>query len=310
MHHLRGFLLLICLAGGVSVSDSFSAEPSKKVLIIGIDGCRFDALQSADTPQLDQLIADGCYDPDCDIVGERYQGNDTISGPGWSSILTGVWADKHGVNDNTFKGKNYEKYPHIFERLKESLPDAYAASVVTWVPIQTYIVSAADEGLSYAPENKEYAAADAVASLAAQRIVTQQNPTILFYYIGQVDEAGHSKGFHPSVQEYVAAIEQADKHVGEVVTAMRSRLDYANEQWLIIITSDHGGRGLGHSGGHQVPEIRNSFLVVSGTAAMRGRIEKETYLTDVVPTALTHLDVNLKAEWALDGQAVGLRSGL
>ncbi|MCX7392474.1 MAG: sulfatase-like hydrolase/transferase, partial [Planctomycetia bacterium] len=119
-----------------------------------------------------------------------------------------------------------------------------------------------------------------------------------------------SKGFHPSVQEYVAAIEQADKHVGEVVTAMRSRVDYANEQWLIIITSDHGGRGLGHSGGHQVPEIRNSFLVVSGTAAMRGRIEKETYLTDVVPTALTHLDVNLKAEWALDGQAVGLRSGL
>ena len=171
-------------------------------------------------------------------------------------------------------------------------------------------MSAADEGLSYAPENKEYAAADAVASLAAQRIVTQQNPTILFYYIGQVDEAGHGKGFHPSVQEYVAAIEQADKHVGEVVTAMRSRLDYANEQWLIIITSDHGGRGLGHSGGHQVPEIRNSFLVVSGTAAMRGRIEKETYLTDVVPTALTHLDVNLKAEWALDGQAVGLRSGL
>lgn len=115
MHHLRGFLLLICLAGGVSVSDGFSAEPSKKVLIIGIDGCRFDALQSADTPQLDQLIADGCYDPDCHIVGERYQGNDTISGPGWSSILTGVWADKHGVNDNTFKGKTTRNIRMFFK---------------------------------------------------------------------------------------------------------------------------------------------------------------------------------------------------
>ena len=58
MHHLRGLLLLICLAGGVSVSDSFSAEPSKKVLIIGIDGCRFDALQSARANKIDVILID------------------------------------------------------------------------------------------------------------------------------------------------------------------------------------------------------------------------------------------------------------
>ena len=54
-------------------------------------------------------MAEGCYDADCQILGDRYQGNDTISGPGWSSILTGVWADKHGVLDNDFKVKHYVK---------------------------------------------------------------------------------------------------------------------------------------------------------------------------------------------------------
>jgi hypothetical protein len=45
-----------------------------------------------------------------------------LAGPGWSSFLTGVWADKHGVNDNTFRGQNYDEYPHFFVHLKRAFP--------------------------------------------------------------------------------------------------------------------------------------------------------------------------------------------
>lgn len=69
------------------------------MLYLGIDGARFDALQAATTPTL----AAGIHSDTCLILGDRYRENDTISGPGWSTILTGVWADKHGVNDNSFK---------------------------------------------------------------------------------------------------------------------------------------------------------------------------------------------------------------
>ena len=83
----------------------------QRVLMIGIDGVRPDALAAARTPNLDRLIRTGAFTDTTQILGTRYSKNDTISGPGWSSILTGVWADKHGVHDNEFTGKNYRMLP-------------------------------------------------------------------------------------------------------------------------------------------------------------------------------------------------------
>src|SRR4051812_20813467 len=73
------------------------AARAKKVLIIGIDGCRPDALRAAKAPNLEALIRDGAYS------GKAQTGDATISGPGWSSMLTGVWRAKHGVRDNRFE---------------------------------------------------------------------------------------------------------------------------------------------------------------------------------------------------------------
>lgn len=310
----RGALMAFFLAAQTLVVAAVAAEPGKsadgrtrRVLFIGIDGCRFDAVQAADAPNLKSLMADGCYDADTQILGERYQKNDTISGPGWSSILTSVWADKHGVHDNSFKGKNYKEFPHVFARLKEVQPEARTISITTWLPIQLHIVSAADEAVPVAPVDNDYVPADAKAALAAVKILTEQDPTLMFYYIGQVDETGHKHGFHPSVSEYVAAIHQADLHVGQVLAALRARPKYAQEEWLVLVTSDHGGKGTSHSNGHEVPEIRNSFMIASGPAAKRGPLDETTYLVDVPATALAYLGVSPKAEWQLDGRAIGLK---
>jgi hypothetical protein len=71
--------------------------PVKKVLIIGIDGCRPDALKAAKAPHLHALMREGAF-------SEAAQAGDiTVSGPGWSSMLTGVWRTKHGVRDNKFE---------------------------------------------------------------------------------------------------------------------------------------------------------------------------------------------------------------
>ena len=283
---------------------------SKRVLLIGIDGCRPDALSIAETPRLDALIKSGAYAEGTQILGERYQDNDTISGPGWSSILTGVWADKHGVNGNRFRTHNIKQYPSFLARLKLNRPTARTAAFVSWKPIADHILTSPDllrliDGEATKPA--DFASADRQLTKAASRYLTQDNPDAVFVYLGNVDETGHRHGFHPSVKEYVAAIEQVDQQVGQLVDAISARKSLANEDWLILVGTDHGGRGTNHGDGRLVPEIRSVFLIISGPSSLWGEITKATYLVDLVPTALTHLGVPLDKSWQLDGRSVGLK---
>lgn len=94
MRHLI-FLLIVLLP---SIVD---CQIVKKVMVIGIDGVRPDALEVADTPHIDNLISNGIYSPDA------LNDDITISGPGWSAVLCGVWSNKHLVFDNDFSGNNY-----------------------------------------------------------------------------------------------------------------------------------------------------------------------------------------------------------
>ena len=77
----------------LNLSDS---GKTRKVLIIGYDGVRLDAVVQAETPAVDSNAEDtGFY-----VLftgGNRGENSEqfTLSGPGWATILTGVWADTH-----------------------------------------------------------------------------------------------------------------------------------------------------------------------------------------------------------------------
>ena len=66
-------------------------ERTPKILLIGIDGVRVDVLADVSTPNLDALSAVGLF------TAETRTTTPSISGPAWSSMLTGVWPEKHGV---------------------------------------------------------------------------------------------------------------------------------------------------------------------------------------------------------------------
>ncbi len=282
--------------------------PENRVLVIGIDGVRPDALQIADTPAIDELISVGAFTNNTKILGDRYRDNETISGPGWSSFLTGVWADKHGVNDNTFRGENYDEYPHFFAYLKRAFPKAVTGSFVDWEPIDTFILRDADvREVCPASSKDSLAQKDEKLANKAAKFLAQQNPHAVFVYFGQVDEIGHQDGFHPSVPSYLQALQAVDAHVGSLIKAIQSRPEYLAENWLVIISTDHGGRGRKHRGGHDISEIFTTFLIVSGSSSIQGEIKEPSYIVDVPVTALTHLGVPVDAVWQLDGKAVGIR---
>jgi predicted AlkP superfamily pyrophosphatase or phosphodiesterase len=289
---------------------SMAAGAEHKVLLIGIDGCRPDAIEKAATPNIDRLVANGVISRNTSILGPRDCGNETISGPGWSSIYTGVWADKHGVMDNDFKTTHYDRYPHLFSLIKEKQPQAITASFVDWKPIAEKIVSDAD--VSFCPQEElkgadAYEKADEEVASHAAEFLTSKPVDAACVYFGQVDERGHALGFHPLVPSYTAAIERIDRHIGTLLDAIKSRPDAANENWLVIITTDHGGQGTTHSHGHKIDEIRRVFLIVSGSGVDR-HADRQTYIVDAVPTALAWLGIEIDPEWELDGKPFAIRA--
>src|SRR5690606_28479238 len=161
-------------------------ELTPRVLVIGIDGCRPDALQAAKTPNIDSLIQTGTLFVGTDIRKPNATDMaDTISGPGWSNLLTGVWPDRHNVLDNKFTEPKYERYPHVFARLKEARPNAVTASFSTWPPIEGKIVSAADVSRNFS-DSKDYAVNDSAAAEACAEYLKTGNPDLVFCYQGRV----------------------------------------------------------------------------------------------------------------------------
>ena len=192
--------------------------------------------------------------------------------------------------------------------LKRAFPKAITGSFVDWEPIDTFIVRDADvrEVCPASSEDSLLQKDEKLANQAAN-FLTQQNPHAVFVYFGQVDEIGHQDGFHPSVPSYLQALRTVDTHVASLMQAIHSRPKYLEENWLIVISTDHGGRGRKHRGGHNVPEIFTTFLIVSGNQSKKGVIEEPSYIVDVPVIAITHLGVSIDPAWQLDGKVVGIR---
>lgn len=241
---LKKYILLILLVG----SHIVIAQDTKKVLIIGIDGCRPDVLQLASTPNIDLLLSNSTY--------SYHALNDdiTYSGPGWSAMMTGVWSGKHGVTDNGFAGNNFNDFPHFIKRVEENLPSLYTVSISQWHPINNSIA------LDYA-DFKYNATSETEVTLQAVNQLDNFDPDVIFLHYDDVDHAGHAYGFDLNVPEYISSIESVDTEIGQVLQSLYARPEYLNENWLILLSTDHGGQGSSHGGSS--PQEETIFFIAN-----------------------------------------------
>jgi hypothetical protein len=257
MKKLLTFIFLMLL------SLNSQSQNSKKVLIIGIDGCRPDALSAADTPNIDNLILNGIYSPDA------LNDDITLSGPGWSGILCGVRSDKHGVINNDFSNNNYQNYPSFFKYIKDFDPNLHTVSFCHWGPINDYILN---EYIDF----KLNLGSDQEVFTIANNYINLNDPDIIFLHFDEVDYAGHNYGYSPNVSEYVSVIENIDKHVGDLMEAVNNRSLTKDEDWLILVTTDHGGINNSH-GGNTLDET-NTFVIASNASLTPKLILKDSVM--------------------------------
>ena len=94
------------------------------------------------------------------------------------------------------------------------------------------------------------------------------------------------------------------KQVGALLAALARRRTSYREDWLILVSTDHGRTDGGGHGGESDLESR-IFVLASGRSVQRGRIESPVGIVDVAVTALRHLGVPIDPSWQLDGKPVG-----
>ena len=260
--------------------------------MIGIDGVRSDAFELASTPNIDRLSDEGAWTLDASTQLEA----DTMSGPGWTSILTGVDADKHLVDGNNDLGELSEDYPGFLERAQDA--DLSTVLAVRWLPITALVGSAADMVVTGYDQD----IADDMSGF-----LLEEDYVLSFIVLDDVDAAGHAGSFSPDDSDYVGAIETADAQTGELLDALQARPSFADEDWLVVVVTDHGGEGNNH--GPRNEANRRIPMIFWGSRVVSGELDGE-FLShmDVHPTVMSHLGLEPSPAWDLDGNVVALSS--
>ncbi len=304
----RAPLLLLASLLGTSCGDeqppgADRSQPTPRVLLIGIDGVRPDVLAEVPTPNIDALAADGWY------TDRARTTTPSVSGPSWSSMLTGVWPEKHGVTNNNFTGRNYAQYPSFLTRAEAVRPELATFAALDWLPLAE-LPESPGPVLPAAIDVREvvdgydlgWAEADGEVTARAVAHLGAADPDALFVYLGNPDETSHRTGSIGA--EYRDAIALADSQVGMVVDAMRARPTYADEDWLVLMSTDHGRRADGGHGGDS-PEEMTIFILASGPATADWPPPGPAFIVDVAATALDHLGIAIDPDWQLDGVPLG-----
>ncbi|MGW3343352.1 alkaline phosphatase family protein [Nonomuraea rubra] len=300
-----------------------------KVLVVGMDGLRFDRLLALDAPVLAGLRSTGAYGtsklpygeagtPRTESPGEvvpktpepgdggRVIRSRTDSGPGWSSIATGAWPDKHGVVDNGFGSPQFQKFPDFLTRAKQARPGLTTSAFFSWAALAEHgaFGPAIDHRFVLDGYAVGWATADKQVAEAAERHLAEDDPDAIFVYLGDTDEVAHDLG--PHCPEYAAALQTQDAYLGRLLDTIRARPSYRDERWTVLVTTDHGHVDEGGHGGTS-DEERTVFVIAARLGAdLGGRPLAGPRLVDVGPTALAALGVPIDPDWDLDGAPLDL----
>ena len=297
MNSIAKFFAVIacCVAGWVIAAGDV---PQEKVLLIMLDGCRADALFNADMPNARKL-AEGKWQKNYNGLYSFYAQSvsdaPTHSAPNHTSLATGVKAAKHLVwrNGYTKKG-NFDQYPHFLSILCDKYPALKAAYHYVWK--ESGMIRSGNKNVRY------FNSSDAGVVAAGKKFL--ETGDALTIYINLPDAGGHYGGFYPYHPYYMQTLAQCDQWIGEMLDVIAKRKDFANENWLICLTADHGGYFTSH--GHKPDTGMGATipLIICGKNVKSGQIAGTPYIFDVAPTIMKHFNID-PASKNMDGIVLG-----
>lgn len=314
MRYLLTILSICCLIT--------AAAQQKKVVFVIVDGVPFDVIEKLDLPNMKQIAKKGGFAPT--LIGGEKGGktqSPTISAVGYNTVLTGVWANKHNVWDNNIDSPNYN-YPTIFRVFKDQYPKRSIGIFSSWLDNRTKL---GGEGLAQTgslkfdhhfdglefdtttyPHDKgaQYMKRidKKVVEVAAQTI-RDTAPDLSWVYLEFTDDMGHR---HGDSEIFYQSVKHADSLMGKLYDAIQYRQKKFKEDWLFIITTDHGRDAeTGRNHGGQSDRERKGWIITNAKKLNTRFVEGKSELVDIFPTIASFLEIQLpvKVSEQLEGRS-------
>ena len=249
-----------------------NAEKTPKCIFIGWDGCRADAMKYLIKSESKRVSGDnidfnysavnllkktgGVYITY--VGGDNGFKQETSTAQGWSSALCGKWMKKEWKNG--IEWSLDEDYETVMQTLaKQGCKTSFSC---IW-PVhfnRTY-----KNEIEYAQTHNldetyfKFETDTELHENMLNRIMSDDD--FIFGIYENPDNNGHKTGFGDDNYRYVSGICNLDTLSYDLMKAIEKRESYENEDWLIIIGSDHGGHLTMH--GTQCVEDTTTFLAVS-----------------------------------------------
>lgn len=206
------------------------ASGSSKVLYIIADGVLGKTMQDLDLPNF-RVIARNSLHTYGSLAD--YKSNTFTKESGLANLLTGVTNDKHKVVGNDFTQANLEQYPSILSRINSKASSYTSATFTANESLSSSLFKDADKKVLAAND-------DEVITKTTEELLNG-NSDFIVANLQEIYTVGLSNSFASDNAEYVAALKKFDQSVGALINTLKQRKTYAQENWLVIITSSIGG---------------------------------------------------------------------
>ena len=250
------------IADDGTIDTGISTKIHRKVLWINIDGAVGEVVKNS-------LPADGAIAKMLKNSKYSWAGvsdNRTLSVERnedpvtWATMLTGVIPEKHSITDDSYTA-NVEynpnnpnekviHYQNVISYISNNDVNMLSLCVTPWAKLNKNMLNNAKTTIT---SENDVQTRDVVLN----HIVNEDYTFILADFSGML-EAGKSGGFKADNASYVSALKTIDGYIGEFLSAIDARENAFYEDWLIVVTSNHGGSADGRYGGASEVE-RNTF---------------------------------------------------
>ncbi|WP_454826353.1 LamG-like jellyroll fold domain-containing protein [Paraburkholderia xenovorans] len=290
-------------AGGTPASTpAVTAPPARKMLLIELDGVTYSALSAGiaggKLPNLAKLTVAPAYSGGVNGTLSQQPNLDT---PGWASVLTGTWADRHQINSDA---PNQALHSSTVFQMLRSAGAGSTGAVVDSGSLAALLNP--DQNAGYLNTLVNCASVDTcVTQTGAGMIGNGYSFVVAQYHSAQ--DAALNAGLAST--NYANTLVQLDAAVGTLIgeTAKRS-----NESWLVMVTAGHGLNAAGGTDGLPLPAESTSFIALNQTPNARlgntaapatmAALYTRASIADVTPTLLAYQGaLPDAASYALDG---------